>query len=176
MLTVHIKWILIKTCTVHFCFSRLLSFSIEWKPSRLLLLIDNDCFYPQWSCANSRSYMIQLPLSLCFSSMKSLWYRVVSSNSSSHALRQTLHPDRNTLRNPGVLIPVLHTDKAECKSQCNAPSSKAYNASVNVVAEKSYVVSKSYFNKCTQTSYHVAFYFARDWKYTQKVTGRNWLL
>lgn len=116
--------------------------------------------------------MIQLPLSLCFSSMRSLWYRVVSGNSS-QALRQTLHPDRNALRNPGLLIPVLHTDKVECKSQCNAPSSKAYNASVNVVAGKSYVMSKSYFNKCTQTSYHVAFHFEGDWRHTQKVIGAN---
>lgn len=95
------------------------------------------------------------------------------SGNSSQALRQTLHRDRNALRNPGLLIPVLHTDKVECKSQCNAPNSKAYNASVNVVPGKSYVMSKSYFNKCTQTSYHVAFHFAGDWRYTQNVIGAN---
>lgn len=160
---------------MHCCFSRLLSLSTEWNPNPLLLLICNDCFFPQSSCANSRSCMTHLPPSLCFSTVKSLWYRVVSSNIS-HAPRQSLRPDKSTVTNPGVVTPVLHTDRAECKSQCNAPSSKAYNASVNVVAGKSYVVSKSCFNNCTRTSYHVAFHFARDWRYTQKVIGTNWLL
>lgn len=112
MLTIHIKWLLIKACTVHFCFSRLLSLSTEWKPSPIFLLTYKNCFNPQASYADSRCCMIYLPLSLCCSSVKSLWHR------------QTLHPDRNTLRNPGVLIPVLHSEKAECKSQSNAPAAR----------------------------------------------------
>lgn len=96
------------------------------------------------------------------------------SSDSSHALRQTLHLDRNALRNPDELIPELHTDNAECKSQCDAHSSKADNTSVNIVTGKSYVVSKRYFNKCTQT-YHVAFHFAGNARmsYMQNVIGTN---
>lgn len=62
------------------------------------------------------------------------------SSNSSYALRQTPHPDRNTLRNAAVLIPKVRTDKAECESQCNAPSSEA---SLPAVAGKSYGLAKA---------------------------------